>query len=202
MKAGFMKKIIQHSLIACTLLMTSHAKAESIFGEFQRLPETIEKGITLGSDFGVLILSGDAVNKGQPGKTVTNPGFQVSFNLGYDIVKYLSIESISTIGISQADTNDPVLTGGVNLFLFDIGAKLQLPFDRWNPFFIVGPGLTYSSPEFIKNENWKINILFAAGIEYYTYLRHFSLYAKGSFFYIKDLPINAITTSAGIKYTF
>jgi len=178
------------------------AQAESLFGEFRRLPNTIERGFTSGADFGPLLLYGSAVNKGFPGRTLVNPGFQLSFNFGYDIFKYLSLENINTIGISQADSNDPILTGGVNTFLFDLAAKLQMPFERWNPFILLGGGLTYTRPLFQAGQNWTPNMLFGLGMEYYTYLRHFSLYAKVTYIYMKELPINAIAPVIGLKYTF
>ena len=40
--------------------------------------------------------------------------------------------------------------------------------------------MIYTDPSFlISGENYKTNILIGGGIEYYTFLRHYSLYFKG-----------------------
>jgi hypothetical protein len=80
--------------------------------------------------------------------------------------------------------------------------KGQVPLGRFFLFGEIGPGIHYSSPEWVPGDNYNINILFAGGFEYYTYLRHFSLYAKTTYNYIMDVPIDTIMIGAGLKYTF
>lgn len=169
------------------------AGADNLFGEFKRVPDTIERGFYMGADFGIFTLTGDT--------KATNPGFQLAFTTGVDIIKYLSIEGIATMGINEAPANDFVLGGGVNTFLFNLAAKIQYPLDRWNPFVEIGPGIIYSKPELDPGQNKKMSFLIAAGIEYYTFLRHYSLYARGTYHAV-SLPIDALAFSGGIKYTF
>jgi hypothetical protein len=171
------------------------AGADELFGEFQRLPDAIERGFSLGTDFGLLYVTKDR-------RSTVNPGFQLAFTAGYDITKYLSIEGISTFGINEAAAADPVLQGGVNSYQFDLAAKGAFPLGRLYPFVEVGSGIFFSHPSFSPTgENKKLNILISAGFEYYTMLRHYSLYLKATYFYVK-LPINAITAAVGLKYTF
>ena len=170
------------------------ARSDELFGEFQRLPDQIERGFSIGFDFGLAFLT-------QESRSVSNPGFQLAFTTGYDLLDYLSLEGVYLIGIHEADPNDPVLEGGVNSFLFNLAAKGAFPLGRWYPFFEVGPGIHYSHPEFDPGEKYKLNILFGGGFEYYTYLRHYSLYVKGTYNY-SQAPVDFLTFSAGLKYTF
>jgi len=189
-----MKKAILLHFVAFSLVFSQKAYSDNLFGEFKRLPDQIERGLSIGADFGFFYLTGQ---KG----SVSNPGFQLAFTTGYDLFDYLSVEGVYILGINEASPNDPNLSGGVNTFLFNLALKGQYPLGRFYPFFEVGPGIHYSRPEFVPGENKKFNILFAGGLEYYTYLRHYSLYIKTSYSYIK-LPIDAVTVSAGLKYTF
>jgi len=178
-----------------TVLFCQTTFADNLFGEFKRVPDTIERGFSVGADFGLLFITGDT--------KATNPGFQLSFNTGYDITKYLSVIGIYTLGINEAPPPpfDNVLRGGVNTFLFNLVARGQLPMGRMYPFVEFGPGIIYSTPEFDPGKNKKLSFLMAAGIEYYTFLRHYSLYLKGSY-HLVTLPIDALTFSGGLKYTF
>lgn len=192
-----MKKTIATLILGLTFLLPGHAKADQIFGDFKRLPDDIEQGFSMGADFGSLFLTGDK-------RTAQNPGFQLAFTTGYDIMKYLSIEGIYVLGIQEAAPPpvDNVLRGGVNWFMFNAVAKLQYPVGRWFPFLDLGGGIIYSDPSFtLDNKNYRTNIVIGAGIEYFTYLRHYSLYVK-ALYHMMDLPVDAITASAGLKYTF
>lgn len=179
------------------LTLPGWARADNIFGDFQRLPDEIEQGFSLGFDFGLLYLTGQS----NLNTSAANPGFQLQFTSGYDILSYLSAEAIIGLGIHEANAADPILQGGVNSFFFDGAAKLQLPKGRFRPFAEIGGGIFYSRPEFVAGKSKALNLLFAGGFEYYTYLRHYSLYVKGTYNYI-DLPIDALGVSAGLKYTF
>lgn len=182
-------------LIAVSLwLSPGQGSADELFGEFQRLPDEIERGFSIGADFGLLFVT-------QQRGTIKNPGFQLAFTTGYDVMKYLSVEGVYTLGINEAAPNDPVLQGGVNSFQFNLAAKGAYPFGRLYPFVEIGPGILYSSPAFAVGKNKKLDILFSGGLEYYTMLRHYSLYVKATYFYI-DLPIDALTIAVGLKYTF
>lgn len=184
------------------LACLSSAQADSLFGEFQRLPTVLERGFSIGADFGLLYMTGTDPNT--DGKTVLNPGFQMSFPFGMDIQKYISIYLTPTLGISQADINDRILTGGVNFFFFDASVRGQYPLGRWYPFVEVGGGIVYSRPGFEapgKASTQKIDILLAGGIEYYTLLRHYSLYAKATY-HKTGLPLDGLTAAFGLKYTF
>lgn len=119
-------------------------------------------------------------------------------------MKYVSVEGIYILAIQEAAPPpfDNVLKGGVNWFIGNGVVKLQYPIKRWNPFVEGGAGIIYTQPSFTSPEsNYKLNILVGAGIEYYTYLRHYSLYIKSTYSKM-DLPVNAFTVSAGLKYTF
>ncbi|MCB0308659.1 MAG: hypothetical protein KDD48_04755 [Bdellovibrionales bacterium] len=171
------------------------SKGDNLFGEFERVPDTIERGFSIGADFGPLFITGDT--------KASNPGFQLAFTTGIDIFKYLSIEGIYTMGINEAPPPpfDNILRGGVNTFFFNIAAKGQYPIGRLYPFVEFGPGIIYSTPEYSPGENKKLSFLMAGGLEYYTYLRHYSLYAKATY-HLVTIPIDALSLSAGLKYTF
>jgi hypothetical protein len=168
------------------------AHPDSLFGEFKRLPDDIERGFSLGADFGVLFLTNDIVK---------NPGFQMCFTTGYDLSKYLSLEGVYTLGINEAPINK-LYKGGIYTVLADLAVKGQYPLGRLYPFVEIGGGIFYSRPEVEVSKNYKVNIMISAGAEYYTYLRHYSLYAKTSYFYITGVDTDAITMSGGLKYTF
>ncbi len=171
-----------------------NAQADNIFGEFKRLPDEIERGFSLGFDFGALFFTGEK-------RTVQNPGFSLAVTMGYDLFEYLSLEAISLVGISEADPQDPRLDGSVNTVLFNLAAKGQMPLGRFFPFIELGPGIHYSKPVFVPGENWKMSILGGAGIEYYTYLRHYSLFAKVMYLYsLQDVDMFGL--SLGLRYTF
>lgn len=191
-----MKRVKKLLFVACVVsyCFCQNAKAENLFGEFKRVPQEIEKGFGVGFDFGFFILTGER-------RSASNPGFQLSFTTGYDFLRYLTLEGIYTLGINQASALDPVLSGGVNFFMFDGALKGALPLGRFYPFVEVGGGITHTRPDFSPGENNTMNLLIAGGVEYYTYLRHYSLYLKSTYYYVK-LPIDALTISAGIKYTF
>lgn len=192
-----MKKIIASIVIGLTLTVPALSHADQIFGDFKRLPDDIERGFSMGADFGGLYLFGDK-------RTATNPGFQLAFTTGYDISKYISIEGLYILAIQEAAPPpiDNVLRGGVNWFIFDLVAKLQYPMDRWNPFVEIGGGIIYTQPSFyLSGENYKIDVPVGVGMEYFTYLRHYSLYAK-LFYHYMTLPVDALTVSGGLKYTF
>ncbi|MCB0327776.1 MAG: hypothetical protein KDD52_09195 [Bdellovibrionales bacterium] len=176
--------------------LPSHA--DQLFGDFKRLPDEVERGFYIGADFGFFNVLGDDLGR----RSAINPGFSLSFVTGYDLIKYLSIEGIYTIALTEASPNDVVLEGGVNTFLLDLATKFQYPLGRFYPFLSVGGGVSYSIPSFtFENDNYKLNVLISAGVEFYTFLRHYSLYAKASYYYV-DLPINATMFSGGLKYTF
>ncbi len=192
-----MKKIISTLVLGLTLALPAISHADQIFGDFKRLPDDIERGFSVGADFGGLYLFGDT-------RTAQNPGFQLAFTTGYDIMKYFSIEGIYVLAIQEAAPPpiDNVLKGGINWFIFNIAGKAQYPMGRWNPFIEAGGGIIYTQPSFtLSGENYKTNIIIGAGIEYYTYLRHYSLYGK-AFYHLMSLPVDAMTLSAGLKYTF
>lgn len=192
-----MKKTLASFILGLTLLSPALSHADQIFGDFKRLPDDIERGFSMGADFGALFLTGDR-------GTAQNPGFQLAFTTGYDIMKYLSIEGIYILAIQEAAPPpiDNTLKGGVNWFIFNIAAKGQYPMGRWSPFVEVGPGVIYTQPAFeTDGSNYKTNILIGGGIEYFTYLRHYSLYVKGMY-HIMSLPVDAMTLAAGLKYTF
>ena len=192
-----MKKTIASVILGISLLTPFASHADQIFGEFKRLPDDIERGFSVGADFGALFLTGDK-------RTSQNPGFQLAFTTGYDIMKYLSIEGIYILGIQEAAPPpfDNVLRGGVNWFMFNLAAKGEYPMGRWAPFMEVGGGVVYTQPSFLTDgSNYKTNIMIGGGIEYYTYLRHYSLYVK-TMYHLIDLPVDMITLSAGLKYTF
>ncbi len=192
-----MKKKSALLILAFSLLVPTLGKADQIFGDFKRLPDDIEKGFSMGADFGSIILTGEK-------RTAQNPGFQLAFTTGYDFTKYLAIEGIYILGIQEAGPPpfDNVLKGGVNWFIFNAAAKLQLPKGRWNPFIEAGGGIVYTQPSFtLDDQNYRPNVMFGGGIEYYTYLRHYSLYIKG-LYNMMWLPVDALTFSAGLKYTF
>ena len=173
-------------------LFAATAQADNLFGEFKRVPDDIERGFYVGGDFGLNFFTG---NK----RSAQNPGFQLSFTTGYDFWKYVSVEGIYILGLHEASPVD--LGGGVNTFTIAMAVKGELPLGRFHPFFEVGPGFHYSNPEFFPGQNLKLAIVFGGGFEYYTYLRHYSLYLKALYSYI-DLPIDALSIAAGIKYTF
>lgn len=184
-----MRKILMSLIVAISL----QASADNLFGEFKRVPDEIERGFSIGADFGLFFVNGDTA--------ATNPGFQLAFTTGYDLFKYLSIEGIYTMAINEAPPNDFQLKGGVNTFLFNLAAKAQYPIGRLHFFGEFGPGIIYSAPEYSPGENKKMSFLIAGGMEYYTYLRHYSLYMKGTY-HIVSIPIDALSLSAGLKYTF
>ncbi|HMQ10959.1 MAG TPA: adventurous gliding motility protein CglE [Oligoflexia bacterium] len=194
-----MRRVTVISLIVM-FIATSQLPAENLFGEFRRLPDEIEKGFYIGADVGISILNG-AVDGTAPAETTTNPGTTLSFNMGYDITKNISIESLFGFAIHEASPQDPQLEGGVNFFSGNLLLKLQKPIGRWNPFVAAGGGVVFTGPEFVDGEKYKMSIAGAAGIEYYTLLRHYSLYFKINYFQF-DLPVNMISPAFGIKYTF
>lgn len=192
-----MKKIMKPLILGLILILPGLARADQIFGDFKRLPDDIEQGFSVGADFGSILLTGER-------RTAQNPGFQLAFTTGYDIMKYISVEGNYILAIQEAAPPpiDNVLEGGINWFIFNAVAKIQYPMNRWNPFIDVGGGVIYTKPSFtIDDKNFQMNIVFGAGIEYFTYLRHYSLYAK-ALYHKMDLPVDAITISAGLKYTF
>ena len=164
-----MRKTLVSIVLGFTLLVPAVSNADQIFGDFKRLPDDIERGFSMGADFGTLFLTGDR-------RTAQNPGFQLAFTTGYDIMKYLSVEGIYTLAIQEAAPPpfDNVLQGGVNWFIFDLAAKGQYPIGRWNPFVEAGGGIVYTQPSFtVAGDNYKTSIIIGAGGEYYTYLRHY-----------------------------
>jgi hypothetical protein len=192
-----MKNKLASIILGITILCPVFSYADQIFGDFKRLPDEIERGFSMGADFGGLFLDGDT-------RTAQNPGFSLAFTTGYDIMKYLSIEGIYTMGIQEAAPPpfDNVLKGGVNWFIFDAAIKGEYPIGRWAPFIEAGGGIVYSNPSFLSSgENYKMDILIGGGIEYYTYLRHYSIYFK-TLYHMIDLPVNMLTVSGGLKYTF
>jgi|GEM_PF-5792124 len=179
-----------------SLALTGSIKADQIFGDFKRLPDEIERGFSTSGDIGVFVLTG------QP-RTATNPGFQLALNLGVDILPFLGIEAINVFGIHEADPFDAALQGGVNTYLHELAIKLQYPIKRWHPMLEFGGGIFHSIPDFkFDNDPFKWTMLGAVGIEYYTYLRHYSLYIKSIYHVILDSQFNALSVSAGIRYTF
>ena len=68
-------------------MLVKPAVADNLFGEFQRLPDQIERGFSVGGDFGLLFIT---QNRG----SAVNPGFQLAFTTGYDIMKYLTVERV------------------------------------------------------------------------------------------------------------
>ncbi|MEZ4703802.1 MAG: adventurous gliding motility protein CglE [Bdellovibrionota bacterium] len=191
-----MKKCVLAALFVS--LFSYSSQADQLFGDFKRLPDEIERGFSIGADFGFHNILGDNLGR----RSAANPGFSLTFVTGYDIFDYLSIEGLYTIALNEASPNDVVLEGGVNTFLFDLAAKIQYPMGRFYPFAQIGAGIFYSHPSFtFNNDNYKLDILGGLGIEYYTFLRHYSLYVKTTFHYI-DLPINSIGFSGGLRYTF
>jgi hypothetical protein len=191
MEFKMMRRILPYLLVSLVWIAPQKASADTLFGEFQRLPDEIERGFSIGADFGLLFFTQDR-------GPVKNPGFQLAFTTGYDILKYLSVEGVYTLGINEIPP--PAPGGGVNSFQVNLAAKGQLPLGRLYPFVEVGPGILYAHPEF-PGGNKKMSILLAGGFEYYTLLRHYSLYMKATYFYI-DLPVDALMVSGGLKYTF
>ncbi len=186
-----MNKII--ALLICSLFSLS-AHADQLFGDFKRLEDDKERGFSIGADIGMLNLTGRTLS-------AQNPGFQMAFNLGVDVLPYASIELINIIGINEASPFD-ILEGGVNSYIHVLAAKLQYPMNRWYPFAEIGGGVYYSNPDFnFEDKTFFRNIMVGAGVEYYTFLRHYSFYARGQYHIIEG-PINAWTLSAGLKYTF
>lgn len=175
------------------------AQADSLFGEFKRVPDEIERGFYISGDFGSMIFSG-AVNGTNPGETADRTGSHLGFTMGYDIGKNFAVESVYTLGIHTASPSDPNLEGGVNTFIGNLGLRAHIPIGRLYPFAFIGGGIVRSQPQF-KDENNTRSIMASAGLEYYTLLRHYSLYARISYFNL-DLPVDAITVSGGLKYTF
>jgi hypothetical protein len=176
-------------------LTAGTARADSLFGEYKRLPDQIERGFTLGADFGLMFLLGDKL-------TAKSPGFNLTFTTGYDLLKFLSIEGVYQLGISEADPADLVLQGSVLTFMFDLAAKIGWPLGRFYPFVELGPGVHLSYPEWVPGDsNLAFGFLAAGGIEYYTYLRHFSLFLKAAYNY-SSAPIDTLVTSIGIRYSF
>lgn len=192
-----MKNKLASIILGITLLIPAVSKADQIFGDFKRLPDDIERGFSMGADFGFWIANGER-------RTAQNPGFQLAFTTGYDIMKYLSVEGIYIMAIQEAAPPpiDNVLRGGINWFSFNAALKGEYPIGRWAPFLEAGGGIVYTQPSTtLAGDNYKMNILVGAGAEYYTYLRHYSLYVK-LLYHMMDLPIDAMTVSAGLKYTF
>ncbi|MCB0272979.1 MAG: hypothetical protein KDD46_08185 [Bdellovibrionales bacterium] len=188
-----MKKIALIILLVATI---QPAFADQLFGDFKRLPDDIERGFSVSADVGLFALTGNR-------RTAQNPGFQLALNLGFDIMEYVSIEAINVLGINEADPFDAALQGGVNTFIHELVAKAQYPLGRFFPFFEMGPGIFHSTPDFnFDSDAYKWTLLIAAGFEYYTFLRHYSLYTKYMYHVVMDSPFNAWSLSAGLKYTF
>lgn len=186
-----MKKII---LICICSFFPLASQADQLFGDFKRLEDNKERGFSISSDIGMLGLTGRTLS-------AQSPGFQMAFNLGVDVLPYASIELINIIGINEASPFD-ILDGGVNSYFHLLAAKLQYPMDRWYPFALIGGGFFHSNPDFnFEDKTFFRDIMIGAGIEYYTFLRHYSFYARGQYHFIEG-PINAWTLSLGIKYTF
>ncbi|MFH1018260.1 MAG: hypothetical protein V1798_08785 [Pseudomonadota bacterium] len=186
--------VIACGVAAAIGLSVTSVRADSIFGEFKRLPDKIERGFSVGFDFGLMFLTGEK-------QSATNPGFNLAFTTGYDLMKYFGLEGVYNLAITQADPLDPLLQGSTMNFSFNACGKLQLPLDRFYPFIEAGPGITYSRPSWIAGESKKLDILLAGGFEYYTYLRHYSLYMKATYTWM-DLPVKDFIVAAGLKYTF
>ena len=193
-----MKRILKITSLSI-LLFSATSHADNIFGEFKRVPDVIERGFSVGFDFGFLFLT-----KQPPSTTATNPGFNLNFTTGYDIFNYLSIEGVYMVGINQAAANDPLLDGSVISLAFDGAVKVQYPlFERFYPFVEAGVGIYHSKPSWtFPSQNNVMNYLFSAGAEYYTYLRHFSLYMKGTYVYVQKIDPKLLTVTLGLKYTF
>lgn len=191
-----MKKCIVFWMIA-TFSLSAHA--DQLFGDFKRLPDDIERGFSVSADFGMFYITGDQSER----RTASSPGFALALNLGVDIMEYLSIESINLLGINEASPADTALEGGVNTYMHQLALKLQYPLNRFYPFFEAGGGIFYSDPSFnFDSDSFKWNMVFGAGFEYYTFLRHYSLYVKYMYHVILDNPFNAWNFSGGIRYTF
>lgn len=189
-----MKKLLL-CLIITTFSLSAHA--DQIFGDFKRLPDEIERGFSVGADFGMMVLTSSP-------RDVANPGFQLALNLGIDISKYIGISIINVLSINEASPDDSALQGGVNTYIHELALKLQYPLKRLYPFVEAGGGVFYSKPGFnFDNDSYKMTMLLGGGIEYYTFLRHYSLYVKSLYHIILDnSDFNAWSLSGGIKYTF
>ena len=188
-----MKKLL---LLMLLTTLTIPAHADQIFGDFKRQKDEIERGFSASADLGVFTITGKR-------RTATNPGFQMALNLGYDISKHLGLEIINVLGIHEADPADSALQGGVNTFLHEIAVKFQYPRKRLHPYVLAGGGIFHSKPGFnFDNDSYKTTIMFAGGVEYYTFLRHYSVYLKSIYHIIRDAPFNAWSFSTGLKYTF
>ncbi|MCB1198714.1 MAG: adventurous gliding motility protein CglE [Bdellovibrionota bacterium] len=186
----------QLSIFFLLITISMAASADQIFGDFKRPKNDIERGFSASADMGMFNITGER-------RTATNPGFQMSLNLGVDINKSVSIEAVNVLGINEADPFDSALQGGVNTFMHELTAKYQYPRTRMQPFVQAGGGVFYSKPGFnFDNDSYKLTMMFAGGLEYYTYLRHYSIYVKSIYHIIMDAPFNAWSLSAGLKYTF
>jgi hypothetical protein len=198
METGMIKRNLWVLVTLFTLAFPFPGRADTLFGEFQRLPDEIERGFSIGADFGLLTYVGD---KG----AIKNPGFQLTFTTGYDLTHWLSLEGIYTLGLNEISALATPTTvvrqgGGINTFQGNLAVKGELPLGRFFPFLELGPGIVYTRPDYF-GENKKLSVLAAFGIEYYTLLRHYSLYVKGTYTYVQ-LPIDQISVAAGLKYTF
>ncbi len=194
-----MKKTVLALCLFCSL-----AKADTLFGEFNRVPNEIERGFSIGADFGPMFFTNTSANPLDAGRTVTNPGFQIGFNFGYDLSDFLSVISVATISVAQANPSDSVLDGGLNTYHFALGARAEWPMGRLRPFASVTAGVLNTSAKFgVDNKSMFLSFAGSAGVEYYTFLRHYSLFAKLNYFnHFGDIPMDAISISAGLKYTF
>jgi hypothetical protein len=191
-------RLVLLAISVLTAGLSTSARADNIFGEFKRLPDAIERGFSVGFDFGLLFITD------QPSfTTAENPGFNLNFTTGYDINDYFSVAGLYQMGITQTSASDVFFNGSVLTFLFGAVARGQYPLGRFYPFLEAGPAIYHSNNSWTTTgANNKMAITFASGIEYYTLLRHYSLYAKVLYNYIRDIPIDTLSVAVGLKYTF
>lgn len=185
-------KILILSFVFITI--PSFSFGESLYGDFVKPPTDYQRGFYMGTDSGLLFFLGTN------GK-IQNPGYSVSFMLGYDFSKYLSIESRFMSGINNAEKTEP-LNGGIYTFQCNEIIRGFYPINRFFPFVDLGMGLFFTKPDYEAGSNYKYNIEVGWGAEYYTYQRHFSLALRGSYLYVPGNLPEALVFSLMLKYTF
>lgn len=65
-----MKIKLKTLVVGLALMIPALSKADQIFGDFKRLPDDIERGFSIGADFGLFELTGSQKAR----RTAQNPG--------------------------------------------------------------------------------------------------------------------------------
>jgi hypothetical protein len=168
-----------------------------------RFPDSkkFSRGFFASGELGALVFLGD-------GGKYAGPGALFGVRLGYDLFRFLALETHFFGAASSATLPAPTIDQSFQTYLYSAEVRLSAQIRRVALFAEGGAGLVQISSNVLdavgitEGKKFSLGVVAGGGIDYHTLNRHFSFGLDGDYLWLANFSkTNALSVSGYLRYT-